>query len=449
MTARVLADYFARVTIIERDVIEDKPVLHKSIPQGHHLHALMLGGQQVVASLYPGILARLRSLGAVRYRAGRENVWFLPDGKAYNATGTVREPRDLGFDGYSQSRGLLEHCLRQCTLALANVHLITNSSVRSLIHTKGRVQGVQYLSQGTWHCLPADFVVDAGGRGSHAAWWLLELGFPVPQGTTIGVDFAYASTKFRIPESYDAPERLMNFFVPSSRFPLAAIMGEIEDRTWHVSLAGRFGNYPPTDEEGFLTFAKSLPNKRLYDLINDAERVSDIMAYRFPTSVQRHYEWLTAFPEGFLVLGDAICSFNPVYGQGMSSAALQVKALQQLLNERAEQSQGLERLALAFFPRAAEVIVTPWTLAATFDFLHPQTCGTRPPNLSANAQYLAAANAVAAEDIKVQRLLAEVIALAQPLAALWEEPLYSRILAHQRPEAYLQSVKFSQESGVA
>ena len=449
MTARVLADHFAQVTIIERDAIEDKPVLHKSTPQGHHLHALMLGGQQVVASLYPGILARLRSLGAVRYRAGIENVWFLPDGKAYNATGTVREPRDLGFDGYSQSRGLLEHCVRQCTLALTNVQLVTNSSVRSLLHTNGRVHGVQYLSQGAWHCLPADFVVDAGGRGSHAAWWLMELGFPTPEGTTIGVDFAYASTKFRVPDSYDAPERLLNFFVPSPQFPLAAIMGEIEDRTWHVSLAGRFGNYPPTDEEGFLMFAKSLPNQKLYDLINDAERVSDIMAYRFPTSVQRHYERLTKFPEGFLVLGDAICSFNPVYGQGMSSAALQVEALQQLLNERAERAQGLDGVALAFFPKAAEVIVTPWTLAATFDFLHPQTCGTRPPNLAATAQYLAAASAVAADDIEVQRLLAEVIALAKPLAALWDEPLYSRILACQRPETYSQSVKFSQESGVA
>jgi hypothetical protein len=133
----------------------------------------------------------------------------------------------------------------------------------------------------------------------------------------------------------------------------------------------------------------------------------------------------------------------------MSSAALQVKALQQLLNERVEQSQGLERLALAFFPRAAEVIVTPWTLAATFDFLYPQTCGTRPPNLTANAQYLATANAIAADDIEVQRLLAEVIALAKPLAALWEEPLYSRILARQRLEAYSQSVNFPQESGVA
>ena len=173
------------------------------------------------------------------------------------------------------------------------------------------------------------------------------------------------------------------------------------------------------------------------------------MAYRFPTSVQRHYERLTAFPEGLLVLGDAIYSFNPVYGQGMSSAALQVKALQQLLNERAEQSQGLEKMALAFFPRAAEVIATPWTLAATFDFLYPQTCGIRPPNLSANAQYLAAANALAADDIKVQRLLAEVIALAKPLTVLWEEPLRIRVLARQRSEMYSQSVNIPQESDAA
>src|SRR6266850_3151646 len=130
----------------------------------------------------------------------------------------------------------------------------------------------------------------------------------------------------------------------------------IEDKMWHVTLAGRFGNYPPHDEEGFFAFAKSLYTPKVYDLIKDAERVTDITAYRFPTSVLRHYERLTTFPAGFVVLGDAISSFNPFYGQGMSSAALQVKELQQLLAERGAESRGLEGLALSFFPKAAGII---------------------------------------------------------------------------------------------
>src|SRR6185369_10786556 len=244
------------------------------------------------------------------------------------------------------------------------------------------------------------------------------MGFARPSETTIGVDTAYSTANFRRPKSYTG-EPLIFVTGPAPHFTRRGYLITIENETLLVSLIGRFGDYPPTDKAGFFNFAKELHSPFIYELIGEAEQLTQINHYRFPTSVQRHYERMTAFPEGFLVLGDAVCSFNPVYGQGMSSAALQVNALQQLLNERVEQSQGLERLALAFFPRAAEVIVTPWTLAATFDFLYPQTCGTRPPNLTANAQHLAAANAVAAKDIKVQRLLAEVVALAKPLAALW------------------------------
>ena len=197
---------------------------------------------------------------------------------------------------------------------------------------------------------------------------------------------------------------------------------------------GRFGNYPPHDDEGFLAFAKSLYTPKVYDLIKDAKRVTDITAYRFPTSVLRHYERLTTFPEGFVVLGDALSSFNPFYGQGMSSAALQVRVLQQLLRERAIASQGLEGLAQSFFPQAAEVIMTPWTLAANQDLAYPQTQGERPADLEEGAQYFAALDALTAEDVEVYRLLFEVFNLVKPLSALHEEPLRSRVLARQQQQ---------------
>jgi 2-polyprenyl-6-methoxyphenol hydroxylase-like FAD-dependent oxidoreductase len=434
MTARVLADYFAHVTVLERDPIAERPELHKSIPQGHHYHALLLGGQRVLASLYPGFTDKLHGLGAVRYRLGKDFACFLPDGKAYMLAGTVREPRDLGIDAYSQSRGLIEYCVRQYTLAVPNVKLETASTAQGLMAENAHVRGVRYNSPSSSQSITADLVVDAGGRGSHAPRWLTELGFQAPEETTIGVDFAYASTKFRIPDSYDEPERLLGFFGPAPQFPNGAYLGAIEDNTWHLSLAGRFGEYPPTDEAGFLAFAKSLHTPKLYNLIKKAERVADIVQYRFPTSVQRHYERLTAFPERFLVLGDAICSFNPIYGQGMSSAALQVQALQQLLTERAAGAYGLEGLALAFFPKAAEVIATPWTFAANFDFAYPQTRGDRSSQTRESAQYFTALGTLVAEDAEVQRLVTEVIHLAKPLSALMEEPLRSRVVAQQQKQ---------------
>jgi 2-polyprenyl-6-methoxyphenol hydroxylase-like FAD-dependent oxidoreductase len=435
VTARALSDYFDHVTILERDHIEDQPSVRKSTPQGNHLHALLLGGQRVLSKFYPGFTDKLIDLGAVRIRAGIEVVYYLADGKAYTLSGTVREARDLGFDNYAQSRGLLEHCVRQMTLTISNIRLLSGVSVNSLVYEAGRVQGVQYSIEGDLQQIDADIVVDASGRGSRAPRWITELGFDSPEETTIGVDFAYASTKFLIPDYYDEPERLMGFFGPPPHYPNGAYMEEIEGGLWHVSLGGRFGDYPPGDESGFLEFARSLPSPKLYELIKDARRVADITQHRFPTSIQRHYERLTRFPEGFLVIGDAICSFNPIYGQGMSSAALQVQALHQLFNDRAANGYSLDGLALEFFPRAAQVIATPWGLAAAFDLAFPKTRGTRPPDMAETSQYFAAVNVLAAEDIEVQRILSEVLYLARPLTDLWAEPLRGRILSGMSAQA--------------
>src|SRR5215471_8211468 len=278
MTARVLAEHFDTVTVLERDHIEDRPALHQSIPQGNHLHGLLLGGQQVMAALYPGFLDRLTTLGAVRCRAGTEFAVYRPDGKAYSVTGTVREPRDLGFDITCHSRGLLEYCVRQCTLEHTNITFASESTVQGLVYADGRVRGVRYQQSGEARSLAADLVVDTGGRGSHAPRWLTELGFQAPAETIIGVDIAYASAKFRVPETYDEPERLLICLGLAPDFPDGAIMEIIEDNLWHVTLAGRFGHYPPREVEGFFAFAKSLYTYKVYDLIKDAERVTDIVS---------------------------------------------------------------------------------------------------------------------------------------------------------------------------
>jgi flavin-dependent dehydrogenase len=246
-------------------------------------------------------------------------------------------------------------------------------------------------------------VIDAGGRTSHAPRWLAEMGMPTPEETTIGVDFAYTSTKFRKADSHLGPLTFVGGPPPITR---GGGIFEIEGDIWHVGLGGRFEDYPPTDEDGFLAFAKSLAHPVLYEAIKDAERIADLSHHRFPTSLQRHYERLTAFPENFLVVGDAMASFNPVYGQGMSSAAQQVEALQQILGERAAESRGLAGLSSAFFGKAAEVINAPWLLAASADFAYPQTKGERPPNLAESARYFAALDALQAEDVEVSRLLA-------------------------------------------
>src|SRR5262252_5578488 len=169
ITARVLSDYFDRVVILERDVVEDRPVLHRSVPQGHHLHALLQGGQNVVAAFYPGFTEELRALGATRVAVGRDIVWYLPDGKAYTATGSLRAPSDVGLEGHCASRDLIEFLVRRRTTAIANVEWESAVAVRELIERDGCVRGVRCDDS---RAFEAELVVDATGRASRAPQWL-------------------------------------------------------------------------------------------------------------------------------------------------------------------------------------------------------------------------------------------------------------------------------------
>jgi hypothetical protein len=148
MTARVLSAYFDQVVAIDRDEIDDRPVVHKSVPQGHHLHAFLQSGLNVVSSLYPSITEELRRLGATRIAMGRNAVWYTPNGKAYNFTGSVRTPFDSGLEGYCASRGLLEFVNRRRTAAISNIHFEYGTAVTELICRDATVVEVRTIDPG-------------------------------------------------------------------------------------------------------------------------------------------------------------------------------------------------------------------------------------------------------------------------------------------------------------
>ena len=424
IAARVLAEYFDEVTAIEQDELSDQPVIHKSVPQGHHLHAMLAGGIKVMSSLYPDFTEELVRRGTTKVSLGRDVVWYLPDGKAYNPTGSIRAPFDSGIAGYCASRGLIEFVIRNQTAAIGNIRLMSATAVRELVFGQDRVQGIRTAEGRT---LEADLVVDATGRGRRARQWLAAGGFPPPEETTIGLDTAYSTANFRRPPSFSG-EPIIFITGPAPRFTRRGYVITIENGTLLVSLIGRFGDFPPIDKEGFLAFARELHSDLAYRIIRDGEQLCSIANHRFANSVQRHYERMTAFPRGFLVVGDALCTFNPIYAQGMSVAAKQGEILRQVLSQCAAGSASLDELAPAFFERAAEANSTPWNLAAAFDFAFPQTSGIRPPDIEQRARYFAALDHLQSEDTEVRRLVMEVFQLLQPLSVLLQEPLRSRVL---------------------
>jgi 2-polyprenyl-6-methoxyphenol hydroxylase-like FAD-dependent oxidoreductase len=423
ITARVLSEYFDQVVVLDQDNIEDRPVVHKSVPQGHHLHVLLNGGLRAVSSLYPSFTEDLRRLGATRIAGGRDAVWYLPDGKAYNPTGSVRTPIDSDLESYCASRGLLEFVIRRRTTATSNIRIEYGAAVRELICCDGRVRGVRSADA---RSIEADLVVDATGRGHRARQWLAAAGYSPPEQTAIGLDTAYSTANFRRPDSF-AGEPLIFITGPAPQFTRRGYVITIENGTLLVSLIGRFGDFPPIDKEGFLAFAKELHSDLAYRIIKNGEQLTPIAHQRFASSVQRHYERMKPCPEGFLVIGDALCHFNPIYAQGMSAAAKQAVILQEILSEYAEQSLEVAAIASSFFPKAANFNSTPWNLGAGFDFAFPQTRGKRPPGIEERARYSAALDRLAAEDSEVRRLIAEVFHLVQPLSILQQEPLRSRV----------------------
>ena len=430
MAARVLADRFERVTVLERDTLPAGPAVRRSVPQGAHIHGLLLAGEQVMSSLFPGFTRSLLDAGGVPMRAGRDIVYDLPSGRAYSPGGSMKQPRDLGFDVYGASRALFEQCLRLHAQKLANVRFRA-AAVQGLLCEAGVVRGVRWAAGG----LEADLVVDAAGRGSRTPRWLRELGFAAPEETVLGIDMAYASTRLRLPALDCEFERQWVFRGPAPRYRRSAILSRIEDGQWHLTLAGRFGEDPPFDEPGFRAFARSLHSPRLHQLIEGGDRVGEISQYQFPTSVRRHYERMAVLPERWLAVGDAICSFNPVYAQGMTVAALQCQCLQRLLALRAERFDGahpLDRVGSEFFRLASQASEQAWTMAASQDFAFPQTRGVRPPGLDEHALYGAALDSMIPEDPHLHRLLADVVNLTQPLSALGAEPLRSRVMARVR-----------------
>jgi len=195
-----------------------------------------------------------------------------------------------------------------------------------------------------------------------------------------------------------------------------------------VTLGGSIGDYPPDDEDGWVRFAASLPHPAVYELVTSARPLSSIAVYRFPANHRRMYERMKRFPEGYLVIGDAICSFNPIYGQGMSVAAVEAQALDETL------AGGFENLARRFFARTRKIVDIPWTIATGEDLRYPQIEGVRPPGSTVVNRYLERVHAVASHEPFVCRKFFDVLNLLAPPTSLFAPRVLLRVLTAKVPE---------------
>ena len=418
--AQAISRHFGKVTIIERDVLPAEAAPRSGTPQCQHAHMLLAGGLKALQTLFPGFENDLPEAGAVKIRTGKDIRFERPGFDPFPI-------RDLGFDTFCMSRPLLEAVTRRRVQQSPNVNICMRSRVTRLVASRDatRIEAVRYDSEdGGAVTLEADLVVEASGRCGLTLQLLEELSLQKPEVTEIGIDQAYASTIVERPLDHNG-DWLGNIILPtapaSSR---GAFLFPIEKQRWLLSIGGNHGDAPSGDRAGFMEFVRSLRTPTIHDAVRDARPLTDIVRYRLPCSTRRHFERLESFPAGLLAIGDALCRFNPVFGQGMSVAAQESLILGRLLAEDVP----MERLAYDFFEAIQNTIATPWGVAVS-DFVYPATRGVRPADLAQRLQYGVALTRLAADDPEVHRLTAEVSQLLKPQAALREPALAARVMA--------------------
>jgi len=362
LAARVLSQHFSQITLVERDECPGSSEPRRGVPQGRHTHGLLASGRQVLEDLFPGLTAELTAEGALTADIVKDARWFM-DGAC------LARPASQLL-GLLVSRPRLEAAVRRRLQALPNVKHRGGATCEGWLTENRRVTGVRLRTAAGEETLPADLVVDAAGRGSKAPAWLAAMSFPEPPTEAVEVGVAYTTFTFeRQPTDLDGD--LCAVIPPEPDGKRGGVMLAQEGGRWIVTLIRHFGPAAPTDLEGFRDFAASLPAPYIYEAIRHARPLTEPVVARFPSSVRRRYEHLDDFPEGLLVTGDAICSFNPIYGQGMSVAALEAVELGACLRE------GRSKLAQRFFARAARVVEIPWAIAVGNDLRMPETVGPR------------------------------------------------------------------------
>jgi 2-polyprenyl-6-methoxyphenol hydroxylase-like FAD-dependent oxidoreductase len=419
--AGALAEYFERVFVLERDTLPPDAAHRAGTPQSRHIHGLLAGGQRALGELFPGFEQDLAGAGALPLRVAL-------DARIEMSGYDPFPQRDLGLVTYSMSRPLIELVVRRRVEQNANITLRPRCRVRQLVPSADRTTVIAVCfenADGKSETLPAELVVDASGRGTLTRSLLESIGQPPPEETVIGVDIGYATAVFAIPDDAPSDWKALRTLPRPPETRGGALLLPLEGGRWMVTLGGRRGNKPPGDTGGFMAFAQQLRTPTLYKAIGHAKRLGDVVRFGFPASVWRHFERLETFPRGLLPFGDAICCFNPVYGQGMSVAAQEALLLRRLLGSG--EGDPLGGLAPAFFAEACGLIETPWAAAAVPDLAFPETKGPRPPDLDGMLKFGRALNCLAAADSAVHQQMIEVQHLIRPRSALRDPNLVQRV----------------------
>ncbi|HEX6732270.1 MAG TPA: hypothetical protein VF074_19795 [Pyrinomonadaceae bacterium] len=424
LAARVLCDHFERVTIVERDFFPTSPEPRRGTPQANHVHALMPQGRLILEQLFPELHQQMMADGAPLIDMASDIAWLTPQGWGVNF------PSDLEVLAFT--RPLLDLHVRRRLVDNPQIRIMQGAEIVRLIDDRNQsIAGVVVRTSApdgdtVETKLYADFVVDATGRASRAPRWLTQLGYPAPAETTVNAFLGYASRLYKIPEGFNANWKCAFVQAAPPERKRGGILFAVEGNRWLVTLVGGGHDYPPTDEAPFLEFARSLVVPVIYDAIKNATPLSPIKTHRGTENRLRHFDKLDRQPRNFVALGDAVCAFNPVYGQGMTIAAMGAMTLDSCLRKwKAED----EVFARRFQKRLAKVVSAPWMLATSEDYRYRETVGGSASRITRFMhRYMDQVLKVSTFDPIVRHVLLQAFGMLVPPSALFQPKVSLRLI---------------------
>jgi 2-polyprenyl-6-methoxyphenol hydroxylase and related FAD-dependent oxidoreductases len=427
LASQVLARHFETVTILEKDRLPETPKARRGVPQAQHSHVLLQRGCEIIAELFGASGFDFEQAGTIWTDVARDVKWYQFE--------VWKKRFESGSWGRWCDRTKFEHYLRTRVLSLPNVSVLEYSRVTELLIDGGRsrVLGVRIGSRARGvqtRKLQANLIVDASGRGSKAPHWLENIGFMRPREQTVEINIGYASRLYRKPPDFahDWTVLVIHPAPPASR--RSGLLYPLNTEIWMVTLNGWCGDHPPAEEAGFLEFAKSLPADELYQCIKDAEPLSPVFTHEILSNRWRRYDRMHRFPEGFVVVGDAVCSLNPVYGQGITVSALDALMLQRSLEElrRAGQTIQTKGFARQLQRKLADNRPNAWMLAASFDFRFPETKGKRPWGIGLLNWYIKQVLQLSSVSSGIYQRFLKVLGLQKRPAALFHPAVLFEVI---------------------
>ena len=426
LAARVLSDFYSKVIIVERDVLPKKPVTRRGVPQGGLPHILAARGMQILNELFPGFRDELVSVGARLWNDGDlSRLWLSFGGHPLLRYGAIPDPESIAIC-YAH-RPFLEWNLRRRVRAIPNVEIVEGHDAVKLTSTPdgARVTGIVVARRdsGVESIVSANLAVDATGRGSRTPLFLEELGYRRPREDELAVHVAYAGLPVRVPPG-TLREDLV-FAAPQPNRPMGFAMFAGENDIHMLAVQTVAGYQSPKDHASLLNWLTDIAPPHVLNAVEHAQPLAELTHYRFPSNRWRRYDKLTRMPDGLIVVGDAMCNFNPLYGQGMSVAAIEAMILRDCLQD------GDRNLPRRFFRRSAKQIRVAWRAAVSSDLALPEISGKRPPSIRIINAYVDRVLAAAESDpAMVQRFL-RTINMIDPPSRLLRVPTMLNVLRNR------------------